>query len=395
MDIINIHTNSKIKTLPISSSFIDNELILGSTSFHSSFIKTNQIGLETIDYLNQGFSFSQTECLLKEKYNRFISIRGLVETLFDANLIYSIDNHNLMDRIGIYNPLEVERKKFIEILFSKPAYLIYSIIFIWASAVLFTKADLYEYIFKNFLMRSLNYPIITFFLLLFMVLKHEIFHFLAAISLNVPASIKLGYRFVFLTLETQADSIYLLPKFKRQRFYLSGIIGDIIFISVIIVVYSFFNLFNISWCHYLLTVFSVQIFISILFQFDIFLKTDIYFVFTDLIGKENLYSESGTALKYFFNPGKYSGQLKLSAFVKYFAFGRVINYLGIGVFLFLFMCEIVIQINVFQKINLSAGSEYLFPVLFLIVISMWVKIIYKNNKTSNHKIIFDKEIMTR
>lgn len=132
MEQIPIYSDSLIKTVPIDISHSGEDVIIGSILKQGSFIKSNNMGLEAIELLNKGISLALTEDILSKKYKQNISIKGLIEILFDANLISSIDDQQINGEPQIQVRSESKWKNIINLFFSRSAYWIYTFLFITA-----------------------------------------------------------------------------------------------------------------------------------------------------------------------------------------------------------------------------------------------------------------------
>jgi hypothetical protein len=104
-------------------------------------------------------------------------------------------------------------------------------------------------------------------------------------------------------------------------------------------------------------------FVGILFQFNIFLKTDLYFVLADFINIENLYTKSGVVIKSFlrFKVPKEREQMSLAVIL--FSVFRFLNYailtaifvLGIAGMILLFILKIM-NVNASNITNISSDN---------------------------------------
>jgi len=219
---------------------------------------------------------------------------------------------------------------------------------------------------------AVQFPVVTILVAWFLVLKHEWFHYLAAVSLGVPAQIKFGSRYIFIVLETQSDAINLLERSKRHRFYLAGMIGDLLFMVFLFHVSTLLALLGITIDPRLLSLCFLQTAAGIIFQFDIFLKTDLYFVLTDLFKKDNLYTNSGIVLKSWFSGNNFSERLEGDTAVILFALFRLLNYLVISILLGLSLYLILAHRNLFERtdLNINWHYQYLYGLAYFTLLSL-------------------------
>jgi hypothetical protein len=228
---------------------------------------------------------------------------------------------------------------------------------------------------------AVQFPVVTILIAWLLVLKHEWFHYLAALSLGVPAQIKIGSRYIFIVLETQSDAINLIEKGKRYRFYLAGMLGDLLIIVILLHINNLLALLDIKIDTRLINLCILQTVAGIIFQFDIFFKTDLYFVLTDYFGKDNLYTNSGILLKSWFSGANFSEDLENDTAVIIFALGRLFNYLFISILLFLSIYLFLAHRRVFEQANMTINwnLQYIYALTYFVLLSL-VKI--KDRKRS-------------
>ena len=328
-NIIELGKDSLIKSVPLIKYKDGENIIIGTHDYKSSFVKTSELGVEAIELMNKGYCVGNVQQIMSEKYCKEISIKNLIRTLYDANLITSFDDI----------PLDLSKKrshlaksalpKISQYLFSKTAYVLYACVCCLAIFCIVYRPALLTS-FTNYLKAHYiaGYAIAAVFIGWLMTLKHEFFHYMAALSLAIPASIRLGTRYFILVMETDVSGLYMVEKSKRYRVYLAGMMSDILTIGCLICIKSCLFLINIQTG---IVVIFIDISIisnlfGILFQFNILLKTDLYFVLADFINIQNLYTESGKVIKSLLR-FKVPGEGKqVSKAVIFFAIFRILNY---------------------------------------------------------------------
>lgn len=113
---------------------------------------------------------------------------------------------------------------------------------------------------------------------------HELAHFLAARSFGASASFRFSSRLNFLVVETRLSNIFSVPKTKRLITYGAGILADFYILvgGLLIILFKDY----LSFLHPLVFPLIKQLLllqlISLLWQFLLFMRTDVYFFFTDL-----------------------------------------------------------------------------------------------------------------
>jgi len=269
---LNINAETKIETLPLTFSNIDGSWVVGSFYKGTSYLKTSVMGVEAIKLLNQNMNILNVERVLSNRNQDNIKIQQLVSALYDSNLIHKIDSKI------ISNPELMTNGKFLselaKHLFSNFALLVYVGLVVAGSISIVLNSDI---LLLPKQIQTFGFFISSLLIGWLLTLKHEWFHYLAAVSVGVPAHIKFGTRFFFVVLETDVSSLYILETKKRYRVYLAGICGDLVVCSI----FSLLKNFNLSELNVLLDFALISSFGGILFQFNFFLKTDLYFVIAD------------------------------------------------------------------------------------------------------------------
>lgn len=389
MQQINISPNSLIKTVPIDISHSGEDVIIGSILQQGSFIKSNNMGLEAIELLNQRISLALTEDILSKKYKQNVSIKGLIEILFDANLISSIDDQQINGEPQIQVRSESKWKRLINTFFCRSAYWIYTFLFITAIMLSVHRMKDFQSVLSSVGLFILQNPILSIVISWLLVIKHEWFHYIAALSLGLPAKIKIGTRFIFIVMETRSDAIYLHKKRKRYRFYLAGMLGDMVFVAAFINLKSMLTLLNINVSPQLIDLCILQTVIGIIFQLNIFLKTDLYFVLADLLNKDNLYTDSGIMIKNFIGGAWRIKHIKNDMIVISYAIGRLLNYLIVFLSLIFGVYTLFKLFPEIRNISLTLDwSIIYFLGLCNAVLLLGVKI-YNRKKLPKMKIVFN------
>jgi hypothetical protein len=385
---IPIFPHSRITTVHLDTTHSDEDVIIGSSFLQDSFIKSNRAGLEAIDLLNQGHSLGETEDILSLKYQQKVSIKELILALHEANLISSIDDQQLNVACKTKEQPQLKWRRVARAAFSKWAYWIYVLMFASAVAMNVHRSINLPSLLDSVSVFSMKHPVLVILLGWILVLKHECFHYLAALSLGVPAQIKIGSRYVFIVLETQADAVYLVEKRRRYRFYLAGILGDLLTVLVLFHLRNLLGLLDIRLSQPLIDICILQTLIGIMFQLDVFFKTDLYFVFAELLAKDNLYANSGVLIKRWFLRMASASRIQVDRIEISFALGRLFNYLLVSIVLILSVYLLVTHQQEFRRVGVETDwiREYINGSVYVVLLVL-VKI--KNRKgVQKHRVLF-------
>jgi hypothetical protein len=115
-----------------------------------------------------------------------------------------------------------------------------------------------------------------------MVCIHELSHSLTARALGCPAYTRFGNRLWYFVCETDLSSIYSLPRRQRYRPLLAGMTTDLLFLDLALVAR------HTSIFERPARVVAFMLFANFTYQVMIFLRTDLYYVFTTATRLDNL-----------------------------------------------------------------------------------------------------------
>lgn len=109
---------------------------------------------------------------------------------------------------------------------------------------------------------------------------HEFFHVLAGRRLGLPTRLTMSRRLIYLVVETHLDALYGVPRRKRYLPFLAGMLADVLLFSALTVVAAV----GPSWAGGIALAVAYTIVLRLVWQFYLFLRTDLYYVVTTLLG---------------------------------------------------------------------------------------------------------------
>lgn len=130
-------------------------------------------------------------------------------------------------------------------------------------------------------------------------LLHEGAHLLIGRVNGIRGRLRMSHRLNFLVLESYFPDIYSLSPKARMAIYISGLVIDFATISCACGLLLFneqSKIWLLTYLTPLLKQFILLQWLSILWQFFFYMKTDLYFVIKEWIGVDNLYSLSQSRL---------------------------------------------------------------------------------------------------
>lgn len=127
-------------------------------------------------------------------------------------------------------------------------------------------------------------------LFLVIVTFHEFAHLASARASDVPARISLGTRLYWLAVQTDVSGMWAVSPRERMRTYLAGMGMDLVFGSALILERAV-RVFGGAADRVIATA-VVLILIGVAGQFELFVRTDMYFVAAHLLRARNLFEDA-------------------------------------------------------------------------------------------------------
>ncbi len=131
--------------------------------------------------------------------------------------------------------------------------------------------------------------LVTTLLFLAVVALHELSHLVSARASGVPARISLGTRLYSLVAQTDVSGLWAASRRDRLRTYLAGMVTDLVLASVLIVARAL-KLAPIPDA--LAAAAVVLILVGVAGQFQLCMRTDVYFVLAELARTRNLFEDA-------------------------------------------------------------------------------------------------------
>jgi putative peptide zinc metalloprotease protein len=288
---MNITMTSYIKLVPIEvrkdqKNFIVEDLGSGE------FFEMPEICIDAIKMLGNGESLGSTEKKLKERYTEEeVDILDFASQLVELRLVEELDGVKIEQTVHIRKEkwsFEWISPKAGRFFFNKLSMIIYTLLFIANTILIFLHPELFPQYKDLFIfpMMALNIPtwiIISIFLLLI----HEFGHILAVKASGQQTKLGVGHRLFLIVFETDMSSIWKLPVKDRNRLYLAGICFDTVILFLTLSAQLLFpNMVGILQS--ILHVMVLDIFIRMVYQCCVYMKTDLYLVIENSSGCYNL-----------------------------------------------------------------------------------------------------------
>ncbi len=246
-------------------------------------------GAELVRRMEQGSSPNQAAGWYEEQYGEKVDVAEFLEVLEELDLLVAPGEE-------VASVQAVKWQRLGAALFSPPAWIAYGLVVVAAiGAVLHNHQLLPRYQDLFFTRRSLT--ILTLGIVLGQVpwmLLHEAFHALAGRRLGLNSKLSIGRRFYYVVFVTSLDGLVAVPRRKRYLPMLAGMLLDVLAVAGLTLGAA--ALASSSGAG----AFFYKLFLSMAFgvvmrlawQFYFFLRTDLFFLATTVLGCNDLQGAS-------------------------------------------------------------------------------------------------------
>ncbi|WP_338778753.1 PqqD family protein [Metabacillus sp. FJAT-52054] len=252
------------------------EFSIGDSSI-GEFLRVPEVAVDVVRLLDGKNTLLQVKEKIDRKYGEDVDVLDFVEMLKDCDLIYKIDSEVLNDSFRKeVNPVLFRLGS---LFFSKTANLLYAVSF----AALILLLILYPSLIPTFRDMFVFEPVGLSGLIFLVVgwgltLIHEFAHLLAASKEKVHSKIRLNLRMIFLVAETDMTGLWGKPKKNRYVPFLAGMAWNtVIALGCFAVQLLSSSELVISFARMI----ALTTLYGFVWQFIIFLRTDIYYVISN------------------------------------------------------------------------------------------------------------------
>lgn len=250
-------------------------------------------GVRGIQHLLAGKSIAEATAALQQEYGEAADMADLVQALAALGFV---------ERIGTqtFGPPEIVGQRWLQAipsawvawLYSRLALLIAGAIILLGPILLLLDPAVRPQ--ARDLLWSSSYTLDIVVLLLLgplLILKHELGHLFAAHAKGVSGELTFGHRLFYLVAVSRLGGIWKLRRFDRLVIYCAGMMNDCITASLcllVIVTAQYASLPLPNSLEALLRLLALSEYLNLAWEFQIFLKTDIYHLFADLTDRHDL-----------------------------------------------------------------------------------------------------------
>jgi hypothetical protein len=240
-------------------------------------------GAEAIRMLDRGSSLTEIADWYEQVSGETLDVDDFVDVIDDLQFV-------VRDGEQAAVPTTVRWQRTGARLFSWPALLLYACLVIGAVVAVVRVPDLRPSYRSLFFTDHISLiPVVLLALGVPWLLVHESFHALAGRRLGLPTTLGIGRRLYFLVAETHLDALLSVPRRKRYLPFLAGMIADAVILSALTL--ASLGLRDAEaphWCSALCLAAAFDCLIGVVWQLQLYLQTDLYYVAATAFGCADL-----------------------------------------------------------------------------------------------------------
>jgi hypothetical protein len=270
--------------IPLSVQKDGEDYLVGNADI-GDFYQFPEQGVKILNLLKSGFTAPAIQSRLQDEYQETVDVEGFVEQLTSIGFIHpEADADRAQQQLAAAS--NNARRTFnvdpriAKAIFSAPAQAVYGAIVIYAAANAIADSRL-RINFNAFYIEQYRTPflILVLTLALVHVVFHELGHMLAAARHGIKSKYGIGNRLWMIVAESDLTGILTLPRPQRYFPMLAGLMADVLWVSLLTILAKvLLARGSIPFAVQLVQALILDIIISMRWQLDIFVKTDIYFV---------------------------------------------------------------------------------------------------------------------
>jgi putative peptide zinc metalloprotease protein len=257
-------------------------------------------GLKIIQMLQNGASIGAIEAALAEQSDESFDVREFVDTLLEIGFIHpQAERHKFQESVAAIRSADKRllfraNPRIARMVFSWPSLALYLGVLGYALYSAVQDPQLRLNFEAFYLERNLTLTLVVLlFMYAFTASLHELGHMLAAARQGVDSRLGFSNRMWDIVAEADMTGLLALPRQKRYLPMAAGMLVDILSIATITLIlkWLFANDQN-GFAVQLLQALALQITISITWQFNIFLRTDVYYLVCNYFGYADLNAQA-------------------------------------------------------------------------------------------------------
>ncbi|HEX5120492.1 MAG TPA: hypothetical protein VFW65_35385 [Pseudonocardiaceae bacterium] len=224
-----------------------------------------------------------------------VDITEFLDVLDELGFVRSADAP-----VPVESPEPVRLRRLSRVLFSRFAFACYlALVVVWF-LVMTGHHDLLPRPSQMFFTSSLVIVQITvIFGQLPLIFLHEGCHVLAGRRLGLPSRLGVSNRWIYIVFETVMNSVMSVPRRQRYLPFLAGMLGDVLVVCLLDVTAQLAKNpdGSLSLVSRIALTFAFTVFVRLAWQFQLYLRTDLYYVFATALNCHDLHEASGVLLR--------------------------------------------------------------------------------------------------
>jgi len=294
MGVTTFHSGSRVSLYPLTIRQEDGEFIVGRVET-GEFISLPEIGARALELLRKGDTLQEAEARLAAEDGSTVDLQAFAADLLDLGFIAAVNGDPARSSKAARSHLPWLLPRHVRWLFSRPVAAVFFAVLAAAAVTLLLRPDVIPR-YGDFFWSPLLSIVIAVNLVLgtLHLGVHELAHLVAARAEGMPAHIRPGTRLHYLVLQTDVSAAWALPRSSRYRIYLAGVLWDLLALSILILALAHAGLPPTGEA--LLAAWILLIIFGLLGELSFYMRTDIYFVFQDLLHSRNLFHDAQSLL---------------------------------------------------------------------------------------------------
>lgn len=269
----------------------EDELIVGRIDT-GDFIALPTVGAAIIRHLQAERSIAQTEQAVLEQEGEQVDVADFVAELASLGFVRAVDGQENPDALPPKRPSFARLKpSHVRWLFSVPMQVLCGLLVIGAVVILVATPALRPRYQDMFFSSSTSVVLLgSTLMFLTIVAVHEMAHLVAARACGVPARISLGTRLYSLVAQTDMSGMWAVSRRERLRAYLAGMASDLILLGLLTLLIASNSAGAAT--ERVASAAVILLLIGLANQFQLFMRTDLYFVLSELLRSRNLFEDA-------------------------------------------------------------------------------------------------------
>lgn len=278
--------------LAIRDSDDDPESVVVGRAELGEFVELPRVAADALQLLGDGSTIAEAEARIEAEHGVSLDLPELVEALVELGFVAVVDGRPVPDpaddRPGSHLPWL--RDRHVRWLFTWPVGVLWLVVVVaaivtwWRQPGLFVEAsDFYwtTYVGLAVLVNTALFSV--------SLSVHELMHLAAARAYGAPARISFATRLHHLVVQTDVTAVWAMPRRLRYQVYLAGLLWDglVICASGLLIAHAGLP----GAVDRLLAAVSLCVLLSSLFQLQVYMRTDLYYVLMEWLRCRNLFHD--------------------------------------------------------------------------------------------------------